>query len=47
MQFYILDFPAGYVARSDGYRPVGHPNATKNEIFSQLPTVLKLILKGK
>ncbi|GAN11664.1 hypothetical protein MAM1_0789d11243, partial [Mucor ambiguus] len=46
MQLYTLDFPAGYVARLDGYGPVEYPNV-EDQVCSQLPTVLELVLKGR
>lgn len=46
MQLYTLDFPAGYVARLDGYGPVEYPKV-EGQICSQLPDVLELVLKGR
>ncbi|KAL9552064.1 hypothetical protein MBANPS3_003957 [Mucor bainieri] len=46
MQLYTMDFPAGYVARWDGFGPVEFP---KNEIRIgfDLPEVLKMVIKAR
>lgn len=41
-----LDFPAGYVARLDGFEPVLFPRK-ESEICFALPRVLKMILGGR
>ncbi|KAL9552062.1 hypothetical protein MBANPS3_003955 [Mucor bainieri] len=46
MQLFTLDFPAGYVARLDGYGPADYP-ASEDQICSMLPAVLELVLKGR
>ncbi|KAL9547024.1 hypothetical protein PS6_007367 [Mucor atramentarius] len=46
IQLLTLDFPAGYVARLDGFGPVYFPKA-ESEISNALPSALRLIMAGR
>lgn len=45
MQLLTLDFPAGYVARLDGFGPAHFPR--NEEKICSLQNVVKLILSGR
>ncbi|GAN04144.1 hypothetical protein MAM1_0056c03604 [Mucor ambiguus] len=46
MQLFTLDFPAGYVARLDGFGPVYSPKE-ENHICFALPSLLQMVLSSR